>query len=133
MSFRPFLLACLLASPALAQTAPAPSATTAPAAVDPERFKNQCHLTVARNGKEVVVGWILPAVDIKQFEIFRNTREQALGRGRVAALRPELAIYYDTVDDAASTYWYWLKITLAGGQIVNVGPVATPSAKVWTP
>lgn len=132
MILRSLALACALALPASAQSAPSASAPTSPVASSDIQSKTQ--LNVARNGKEVVISWALPAdAPIKQFEICRNTRDQAQGRGRVAALRTEPSVYFDSVPEDETTYWYWLKITLADGQIVNVGPVSTPSAKVWTP
>lgn len=90
-------------------------------------------LHVARSGNDVMITWELPPIEIKQFEIFRNIHKDPRGRGRAAAVRTEPAIYLDQVPDQTVTYWYWLKITLKNGQVVNIGPVATPDAKVWTP
>lgn len=131
MSLRLLALAGLFALPGFAQSVPsaAPSAASSSSAA----LIEQCILNVARNGNEVVLSWKLPDADIKQFEIFRNTREQAIGRGRVAAVRIEPAIYYDSVPEPELTYWYWLKITFGSGHVINVGPVTTPAAKVWTP
>lgn len=130
-------LSALLAAFALSAFAqpapPAPSSAAAQAADPDVEETRKTALHVARNGNEVIVSWVLPKVEIKQFEIFRNTRDQAQGRTRAAAVRTEPAVYYDSVTDAETTYWYWLKITLKSGQVVNVGPVATPVSKVWTP
>ena len=90
-------------------------------------------LHVARSGNDVMVTWELPPIEIKQFEIFRNTHKNPAGRGRAAAVRTEPAVFLDQVPDQTVTYWYWLKITLKDGQIVNIGPVATPDPTVWTP
>lgn len=132
----PRLLAAALAlsSTAFAQTSPALPASppASPARTEAELVKSTT-LQVARNGNEVIVSWVLPKADIKQFEIFRNTRDQAPGRTRAAAVRTDPPVFHDTVADAQITYWYWLKITLVNGETVNIGPVPTPSAKVWTP
>lgn len=125
-----FLLALLLGvsltalAPLQAQTTYSPSAPTG---------EEGAKLHVARTGNEVMVTWELPPIEIKQFEIFRNTKIDPKGRTRAAAVRTEPAIYLDQVTDETQTYWYWLKITLGNGQVVNIGPVATPDAKVWTP
>lgn len=136
MNFRLIMMACLLSLTAAAQSAsPAPAsvAKPVPASVSDEELRSLCQLNLARNGKEVVVSWVLPQFEVKQFEIFRNGTNQAQGRGRVAALRQEVGIYYDSVTDTEATYWYWLKITFGNGHVINVGPVATPNSKVWTP
>lgn len=121
-----FLLAILLglSLPAVAQTTYTPSAPSG---------TEGAKLHVARTGNEVMITWELPPIEIKQFEIFRNTMIEPKGRVRAAAVRTEPAIYLDQVTDETQTYWYWLKITLGNGQVVNIGPVATPDAKVWTP
>lgn len=119
-----FALLCALASPVVAQTT---YVSSAPAGT--EGIK----LHVARSGNDVMITWELPPIEIKQFEIFRHTRREAQGRGRAAAVRTEPAIFLDQVADQATTYWYWLKITLGNGQVVNIGPVPTPAATVWTP
>lgn len=125
MSSRLFALLCALVSPVVAQTTYVPSA--------PAGTVDAPQLHVARSGNEVMITWALPPLEIKQFEIFRNTHKDTKGRGRAAAVRTEPAIFLDQVPDLSVTYWYWLKITLASGQVLNVGPVATPDATVWTP
>jgi hypothetical protein len=117
-------LACALVSPVAAQAASAPAG---PANAEAAR------LNVARSGNDVMITWELPPIDIKQFEIFRNSHKDTKGRGRAAAIRTEPAIFLDQVPDQAVTYWYWLKITLRNGQVLNIGPVATPDPDVWTP
>lgn len=119
-----FALACALCSPVVAQTTYLPSA--------PEGTEG-IKLNVARSGNEVMITWELPSIEIKQFEIFRHIQKDAKGRTRAAAVRTDPAIYLDQVPDQTTTYWYWLKITLGNGQIVNIGPVSTPSPTVWTP
>ena len=131
MFIRLLALALALTPPAFAQ--PAPSSAQNAEAAKAGRSA-QCRLHVARNGKEVLISWILPDnTEVKQFEIFRNTRDQALGRGRVAAVRTTPAIYYDSLPEEGTKYWYWLKVTFVDGVVVNVGPVATPDPDVWTP
>ena len=125
MSSRLFALLCALASPVVAQTTYVPSA--------PAGTVDAAQLHVARSGNEVMITWALPPIEIKQFEIFRHTQKDPKGRTRAAAVRTEPAIYLDQVPDVSVTYWYWLKITLGNGQVLNVGPVATPDAAVWTP
>ncbi len=132
MLIRLLLLASALILPVAAQTAPsAPAPATPPPAQPPP--KEAFQLQVARNDREVILTWTLPKAEIKQFEIMRGIRPEAAGRGRVAAVRTEPAVYYDSVPDSTATYWYWLKITFNGGHIMNVGPVPTPESKVWTP
>ena len=139
MFLRVSALALALCLPALAQSSSAPEPSTAPAqsvgdpaAAEFEAVK-KTELNIGRNGDEVIVSWVMPKIEVKGFEIFRNTRDQAPGRTRAATVRAEPPVFFDKVADAETTYWYWLKITLKDGQTVNIGPVRTPDAKVWTP
>ena len=126
MLFRFLTLLCALALPVAAQTTYVPSA--------PPTEQNSPRFSVARSGNEVMITWELPAsLEIKTFEVYRNTQNTANGRTRATACRTEPAIFLDVVSDQAATYWYWLKITLANGQVVNIGPVPTPAATVWQP
>lgn len=136
MLHRLLALACVLTAPALAQSSPS-STASAPTIGASEAVKKElekrCLLSVARSGNEVAISWVLPTKPgIKQFEIFRNNRSEPLGRSRVAAVRIDPPLYFDSVPDS-ETYWYWLKITFVTGVWINVGPVATPDGKVWTP
>jgi hypothetical protein len=89
-------------------------------------------LQVARNGEEVLLSWELPLpVEIRTIEVYRNDKESVKGRKRVTATRNDRA--YDILPEARLPYWYWLKILLVDGQVVNVGPVVTPPSTVWTP
>lgn len=127
MSSRLFALLCAFAFPVFAQTTYVPSA---PAGSTSDAMQ----LNVARSENEVLLSWVLPTnIEIKRVEIYRNTTNDAKGRGRAATVRVEPATYIDQVTDLNVTYWYWLKLTLANDQVVNVGPVATPPATVWTP
>jgi hypothetical protein len=127
MSRRLFALLCACAFPVFAQTTYVPSAPTGSAT-------DAMQLNVARSENEVLVSWVLPnGAEIKRIEIYRNTSSDTKGRGRAATVRIEPAVYIDQVTDLNVTYWYWLKLTLANDQVVNVGPVATPPATVWTP
>ena len=133
MKLRLSVLAAALALQAFAQAAPS-IASTAPTEDPTITATRKSELQVARNGKEIIVSWVLPkTTEVKQFEIFRNTRDQAAGRVRAATVRTEPAVYFDAVAETDTTYWYWLKITLKNGQVVNVGPVSTPHPQVWTP
>lgn len=126
MSPRHLILLCALALPVAAQTTYVPSA--------PEAEANSPRFSVARSGNEVMISWELPStMEIKQFEIYRNTEKGPAGRVRAAAIRTQPPVFLDVVPDQSATYWYWLKITLSNAQIVNIGPVSTPSAEVWTP
>ena len=117
--------ACVISAPLSAQVTYAPSA---PAGEDGIK------LHLARSGNEVMIAWeIPPELEVKRFEIYRNTQSDVKGRGRAAAVRTIPAVYLDKVDDENVTYWYWLKITLANDQVINIGPVPTPDAQVWTP
>lgn len=128
MSYRLSAILLALVLPVVAQTT-----FITPAKPGTPEAQTTPTLDVARSGNEVMITWTLPALEIKQFEIMRNTTSDARGRGRVAALRTEPAIYLDKVPDETVTYWYWAKMTLASGQVINVGPVATPESKIWTP
>ena len=89
-------------------------------------------LEVARSGNEVILTWTLPQGEVRTIEVYRNITNETKGRGRVGAVRTELTVFNDKVPDA-QTYWYWLKLTRPDGTNVNLGPVATPHATVWTP
>lgn len=122
------ILACVaaIASPVYSQTGDKTSSASAVAATEGA-------LQIARNGNEVILAWELPAGKMRQVELMRNSHSQAMGRGRVAAVRAETTLYIDEVPDLTVTYWYWLKLTLEDGRIVNIGPVPTPAPSVWTP
>lgn len=90
-------------------------------------------LEVARSGADVMITWKLPQGEFRQIEIYRNTNNGAPGRTRAAAVRSETVHYMDKVPDLTVTYWYWLKLTRKTGEIVNIGPVPTPSPTVWQP
>jgi hypothetical protein len=77
--------------------------------------------------------WTLPPGEFRQIEIYRNTNNGAPGRTRAAAVRSETVHYMDKVPDLTVTYWYWLKLTRKTGEVVNLGPVPTPSPTVWQP
>ena len=129
MTFRLHLLLAALALP-LAAAEPASGSPGS----EPVALLKTSQLHVARNGAEVVVSWDIPAdLAIKGIDVYRNTRDQASGRSRVDFVRPAPAVLRDKVPDAALTYWYWLKIVLVTGETVNIGPVKTPEASVWTP
>lgn len=106
----------------VAPAAPAPAAPpVAPAAAAP--------VVARRNGAVVDVSWTLPVSDIgyKAIEIMRNERSEAQGRARVRAVRSTVTSLQDTVPDAQSDYWYWIKLTRTDGTIQNIGPVAAPA------
>lgn len=106
--------------------------TYAPSA--PAESQDAPRLNVARSENDVMITWFLPAnLEVKQFEIYRNTQKTTAGRTRATACRTQPAIFLDVVPDLNATYWYWLKITLSNGQTVNIGPVPTPAATVWQP
>lgn len=133
-SLRHLALLGALAVSAFAQTPPPASAPTpapSPAATAPTQKK--IVLEVARTGNEVLLTWTLPEGEVRMLEIMRNTTENAQGRGRIGTTRATVNVFSDTVPDTAATYWYWVKITRPSGEIINSNPVATPSAKVWTP
>lgn len=90
-------------------------------------------LEVARSGADVMITWKLPQGEFRQIEIYRNTNNGAPGRSRAAAVRSETMHYMDKVPDLTVTYWYWLKLTRKTGEVVNIGPVPTPSPTVWQP
>ncbi len=126
MLLRYLVLLCALCCPLIAQTTYVPSA--------PADNPDAPRLNVARSENDVMITWSLPStLEVKQFEIYRNTQQSPTGRTRATACRTEPAIYLDVVTDLNTTYWYWLKITLTNGQTVNIGPVPTPAATVWQP
>ena len=114
------LLCCFFASAVAQESSPPVS-------------KESLQLHVARNGAEVAVSWVVPADQVRAVEIYRNTRMDVRGRNRAASLPPSPAMTVDTVPDAEATYWFWLKLILKDGRIMNVGPVPTPAADVWVP
>lgn len=118
--------ACVFSSPlAAAEITERPSESAA--------IADTVQLHIARNGNEVLIAWALPNLTISQFEICRHIQQDPKGRDRVATVRPKPAIFLDQVPNLETAYWYWLKITLDSGQVLNVGPVATPAPIVWTP
>lgn len=94
---------------------------------------NGATFSAARNGQEILLSWDLPELEIRLLELVRNDQREQKGRGRIATLRVRPGLYTDHVPDPAATYWYWLKITLADGSLVGLGPVETPQAEVWNP
>lgn len=115
---------------AFAQTAPAPAPATPPSA----QPKSITALEVARNDNDVLLAWTLPEGEVKMVEVMRNTKDTAPGRDRVASVRKEVLTFKDQVADAKVVYWYWLKVTRPTGEVINIGPVPTPTTtQVWTP
>ena len=97
----PLLLACAVASASCAysQTGDTASAVASPPAA------TDGALQIARNGNEVILAWELPAGKMRQVELMRNSSSQAMGRGRVAAVRAETTLYIDEVPDLTVIYW----------------------------
>ena len=121
----------VLTSPASAEDAP-----SAERPVDTETdalIRRQGRLIIARSGGEVSARWELPDIEVRGVELLRNTQAGPKGRKRVASVSKKSTHYVDTLPDASAAYWYWLKVTLKDGRSVGLGPVATPSAEVWTP
>jgi hypothetical protein len=109
------------------------SARAEPAA-DTAALEAASKLLVARNGEEVRVSWELPqGVTIKGVDVYRNTQERAAGRTRLDFVRPQPAVYVDKVPDPKAVYWYSIKVVFTDGRVINVGPMVTPAADVWTP
>ena len=125
------LFTCTLLSPLAAQ--PAPPAQSAPDAVQIVKQMEAIPLSLARDREEVLVTWTTPTVPIRAFEIFRNDNDGMRGRLRIALVRSDREVIFDTLPNSAGKYWYWIKATSYDGQVVNIGPVATPLATVWTP
>ena len=116
---------------AFGQTAPAPAPATPPAAQPP---KTVSVLDVARTENDVLLAWTLPDGEVKMVEVMRNTKDTAPGRDRVASVRKDVLTFKDQVPDAKTVYWYWLKVTRPTGEVINIGPVPTPTkTQVWSP
>lgn len=125
------LSTCCLLLPLAAQ--PVPPVQTPPDAAQVVKQMEAIPLNLARDGQEIIISWTTPSVPIRAFEIFRNTNEGMRGRLRIALVRADREMIFDSLPDPAGKYWYWIKATSYDGQVVNVGPVTTPPAKVWTP
>lgn len=136
MLFRLTLLLAALAFPLSAQESsphPALPATTVASSPSLDEIRAAARLEVARNGDEVLVTWSLPPADYKGVDVYRNIQERTSGRSRVDFVGATPAEFRDKVPDASVTYWYWLKVVLRTGEHINIGPVKTPDAAVWTP
>ena len=139
MLARSILVALALALPLAAQPTPSPDAAVpapAPATTSEDdllALKQSARLHVARNGDEVLLTWELPELRIKGLDIYRNTADSTKGRGRLDFVKAKPSLFTDKVPDPKAVYFYWIKIVLASGETLNVGPVATPSGEVWAP
>jgi hypothetical protein len=115
---------------AVVKPAPAPvAAVVAPAAKPPAAAPTtENPVVTTRDGAVVQVSWVLPVSDVgyKAVEIMRNDRSDAPGRSRVRAVRASVTTIEDTVPDAETDYWYWIKLTRVDGQVQNLGPVPAP-------
>ncbi len=125
------LSTCCLLLDVAAQSAP--SAPTPPDAAQIVKQMEAIPLNIARDGQEVIVSWTTPTVPVRAFEIFRNDSDALRGRLRIALVRSDREVIFDALPDPKAKYWYWIKATSYDGQVVNVGPVATPTGTVWTP
>jgi hypothetical protein len=86
-----------------------------------------------RTGNEVLLTWKLPEGGFIPVEIYRNTNSSTAGRGRVNTARTDVTQLLDQVPDLTVKYWYWIKLIRPDNTHLNIGPVATPEATVWTP
>ena len=133
MSPRLGLLPLCLLCPVLAASVEAPGASTASTSPDSAPDAPSIRFAAARNGAEVLLTWEITVPDVRQVELMRHTRRDQRGRGRVATVRARPGTYTDQVPDPSATYWYWLKVTLASGQVIGSNAVKTPPAEVWQP
>ena len=125
------LSTCCLLLDVAAQSAP--SSPALPDAAQIVKQMESIPLNIARDGQEVIVSWTTPTVPVRAFEIFRNDSDALRGRLRIALVRADREVIFDSLPDTKAKYWYWIKVTSYDGQVVNVGPVATPTGAVWTP
>lgn len=125
------LFTCCLLLDLAAQHEPTAQASTGAAQI--AKQMEAISLSLARDGQEVIVSWTKPTVSLRAFEIFRNDSDAMRGRLRIALVRSDREVIFDTLPDPKTKYWYWIKATSYEGQVVNIGPVATPPSTVWTP
>lgn len=90
-------------------------------------------IDVARNGEDVFLAWSQLGGPIRRIEIHRNTRAVPEGRVRIATITTSINTFLEKVPDPTAIYWYWLVVTRPDASTEIIGPVATPSAEVWTP
>lgn len=109
------LLALLGATLASAQT-PATPAATPPAVVE-------APFTVTRKASNALLSWNISTDDVFVIELYRNTQADTKGRTRVGSVSGTRTSFTDPAADAATTYWYWLKVIRLDRTHFNIGPV----------
>jgi hypothetical protein len=123
-------LSVLLLALALPMTAAlCPAAETTP----PDAVPFSGSIEADRTGNEVLLTWRIPDGELIRTEIFRNTNSSTAGRGRVNTARTDVTQLLDQVPDLTVKDWYWIKLIRPDNTHLNIGPVATPEATVWTP
>lgn len=118
------LLALAVAPLSPAQTPAAPPTPAAPA---------EAPFTVTRKGTDAVLSWNISTDDVFVIELYRNTQADTKGRTRVGAVSATRTTFTDSTAEAATTYWYWLKVIRLDHTHFNIGPVKSVPAEAKAP
>ena len=90
-------------------------------------------LSVARDGRDILLGWSPPQNITSPVNIYRHTKPEKNERIHLAAVHAESSSFADHVPSGSSSYWYWVDFINASGILAEYGPFETKPTAVWHP
>ncbi len=89
---------------------------------DPPRTSPEVRASAVVSGTGVTLNWTVAGMDVRDQEVYRNTRADLAGRERIGSLNGSARSFTD-VNLASGTYYYSVKVRDADLQIVNSNAV----------
>lgn len=93
-------------------------------------------LTATAQTNGILLNWSTSNIDVRHYEVYRDTDANPNGRGRLAILYGEQT-YLDTSANVGITYYYWIKVVDTQLALTNTAAASTqiqltPSAAIIT-
>ena len=86
-------------------------------------------LTTSGEDESVSLSWSTSNIDVKSFQVYRDTDSELSGRVRIASVSSSTTTYTDEDVTNGTTYYYSIKVTDTDGDVTNsVAVGATPSS-----
>ncbi len=117
------------ASSAVTTAPPAPTTTTVVTTTTPVPTTTTpagTTVTAAGETNRVALSWVVNNINVKHYEVYRDTDSDPAGRVRLAIVTARN--YYDTTAAVGTTYYYWVKVIDINNLAIN-SPVASAAAK----
>jgi autotransporter-associated beta strand protein len=90
-------------------------------------------LGVARDGRDILLGWTPPEGVTSLVNIHRNTQPAKEGRRLIASIHAESSTFADRPPSSSAAYWYWVSFIDDSSRPVEHGPYEARPAAVWHP